>query len=61
MVKQQAILVAGFVAALGAIHEYSEIFTHGHALEIADILVNSVGVSNGVALERTLAPATARA
>ena len=25
--KQPALLVAGFVAALGAIHEYSEIFT----------------------------------
>ena len=61
--KQPALLVAGFVAALGAIHEYSEIFTHEHALEIADILVNSIGAAIGVALalERTLVPATAHA
>jgi VanZ family protein len=59
--KQPAILVASFVAALGGIHEYSEIFTHNHELEIADILVNSIGASIGVALERALVPATARA
>jgi len=59
--KQPAILVAVFVAALGAIHEYSEIFTHDHALEIADILVNCIGAGIGVALEQALVPATARA
>ena len=59
--KQPALLVAGFVAALGAIHEYSEIFTHDHTLEIADILVNTIGAGIGVALERALVPATARA
>ena len=59
--KQAAILVIGFVAALGAIHEYSEIFTHDHALEIADIVVNSIGAGIGVALERAFVPATAHA
>ena len=59
--KQPAILVAGFVAALGAIHEYSEIVTHDHALEIADVLVNSIGAAIGVELERALVPATVRA
>lgn len=58
--KQPALLVAGFVAALGAIHEYSEIFTHGHALEIADILVNAIGAGLGVALARAIVPATTR-
>ena len=59
--KQPALLVAGFVAALGAIHEYSEIFTHDHTLEIADILVNTIGAGIGVALERALVPDMARA
>jgi hypothetical protein len=59
--KQPTILVAGFVAALGAIHEYSEIFTHDHTLEIADILVNSMGAWIGLAFERDLVRATARA
>lgn len=52
--KQPVILIAGFVAALGAIHECSEIFTHNHTLEIADVLVNSIGAVIGVALERAL-------
>jgi arginine exporter protein ArgO len=52
---------AVFVAALGAIHEYSEIFTHHHALEIADIVVNAISAAIGVALARILVPAVARA
>ena len=51
--KQPAIVVAVFVAALSAIHEYSEIFTHHHALEVADIFVNSVGAVIGVALTKS--------
>lgn len=52
--KQPALLVAGFVAALGALHECTEIFTHAHALEIADIVVNSIGAAIGVAPARAL-------
>lgn len=59
--KQPAMLVAGFVAALGAIHEYSEIFTHEHTFEIADALVNAIGAVVGVAVERVVVSATARA
>lgn len=59
--KQPALLVVGFVAALGTIQECSEIFTHHHALEFADILVDSIGAGIGVAIERAIVPATARA
>jgi len=55
--KQPAIFLLGLVAALGLIQEYSEIFTHHHALEIADILVDAVGAAIGLILERALAPA----
>ena len=58
--KQPAILVLGLVASLGLIQEISEIFTHHHALEIADILVDSVGTAIGLILERALAPAVVR-
>ena len=57
--KQPALLVLGFVAALGAIQECSEIFTHHHALEIADILVDVFGAGIGVALKRAIIPAEA--
>ena len=57
--KQPALLVLGFVAALGTIQECSEIFTHHHALEIADILVDTFGAGIGVALKRAIIPAEA--
>jgi len=57
--KQPAIFVIGLVAALGLIQECSEIFTHHHALEIADILVDSFGAVIGVALKRAIIPAEA--
>ena len=56
-----ALCVAVLVAALGAIHEIAEIVTHGHALEIADIVVNSAGVATGVAVERMLIQIRGRA
>ena len=59
--KQPAMLIAVFVAAIGAIHETSEIFTHHHALEFADILVNSIGAAIGATLMRAIVPAAARA
>jgi VanZ family protein len=57
--KQPALLVVGYVAALGAIQECSEIFTHHHALEIADILVDFFGAGIGVVLKRAIIPAEA--
>ena len=57
--KQPILVVLGFVAALGAIQECSEIFTHHHALEVADILVDSIGAAIGVALKRAIIPAEA--
>jgi len=54
--KQPAIRILALAAALGIIQEYSEIFTHHHALEIADILVDAVGAAIGLIFERALAP-----
>ena len=49
-----AALVAAFVAAIGAIHEGSEIFTHSHVFETADAIVNAIGALIGVAMQRVL-------
>jgi hypothetical protein len=40
------------VAAIGAIHEITEILTHSHAIETADIIINGIGVLIGVAIQR---------
>jgi len=58
--RKPALLVAGFVTVLGAIQECSEIFAHHQALEVADILVDSIGAAIGVTLAHALVPATAR-
>lgn len=52
--ERSVLLIGGCVVALGVIHEYSEIYTHKHALEIADIVVNSFGGGAGMALARAL-------
>jgi len=58
--RQPSLPIFGFVAALSAIQECSEIFTHHHALDVADVLVDSIGAAIGGALTRPLVPATAR-
>jgi VanZ family protein len=44
--------VVVLVAAIGAIHEITEILTHSHAIETADVIVNGIGVLIGVAIQR---------
>ncbi len=46
--------MAAVVAAIGAIHEASEIFTHSHAFETADAIVNAIGALIGVAIQRAV-------
>lgn len=40
-----------FVAAIGTLHEASEIISHNHAFETADALVNAFGASIGVTIQ----------
>ena len=47
-----ALLIVASVAAIGAIHEVTEIITHSHALEAEDAIVNTIGVVIGVAIQR---------
>ncbi|MBE0626769.1 MAG: hypothetical protein IH606_18375 [Burkholderiales bacterium] len=58
--RRPATQVAAFVAAIGAIHEISEIITHSHALETADVIVNAVGAMIGVGIQRALQRAQTR-
>ena len=51
--RPAAHLVA-LVAAIGAIHEITEIITHGHAFETRDVIVNAIGALIGVAIQRAL-------
>ena len=51
--RPAAHLVA-LVAAIGAIHEITEILTHGHALEPKDVIVNAIGALIGVAIQRAM-------
>ncbi len=50
--RQPAILIALFVAAIGAVHEAVEIRLHHHAFEYKDVMVNAVGALVGVAMRR---------
>jgi len=57
--RPAAHLVA-LVAAIGAIHEITEILTHSHALETKDVIVNAIGALIGVAIQRALRRPAAR-
>ena len=46
--------IFALVAGLGALHEVTEIVTHHHALEVADILVNALGAGLGCLAHRAL-------
>ncbi len=46
--------MAAVVAAIGAIHEVTEIITHGHAFETEDVIVNAIGALIGVAIQRVM-------
>ncbi len=49
-----------FVAAIGAIHEITEIITHSHAFETEDAVVNAIGALIGVAILRVIVRLTRR-
>lgn len=49
-----AIQMAAAVAAIGAIHEFTEIYTHSHVFETEDVIVNAIGALIGVAIQRSL-------
>ena len=42
------------VAAVGAIHEITEIITHSHAFEANDVVINALGALIGVAIQRAI-------
>jgi VanZ family protein len=42
------------VAAIGAIHETSEVLTHSHAFETNDVVINAIGALIGVAIQRAI-------
>lgn len=58
--KQPAVQIAALVAAIGAIHEATEIITHSHIFEIEDAIVNATGAMIGVAIQRAIQRVIAR-
>jgi uncharacterized membrane protein (DUF2068 family) len=52
--------IAILVAAIGIVHEITEISTHNHAFETEDAMVNAVGALIGVAIQRTMQRAITR-
>lgn len=58
--RQSAVLIAAIVAAIGLIHESTEIITHSHGFETADAIVNAIGAIVGVAVQRTAQIAISR-
>ena len=52
--KHPAALIAAFVAAIGIIHEATEIITHSHVFETEDAFVNAIGVLIGVSIQRAI-------
>lgn len=57
---QPAMQIAAGVAAIGAAHEFTEIFTHHHVFEAADVIVNAIGALIGVAIQRAMQRTLAR-
>jgi hypothetical protein len=58
--KRPAALILAFVAAIGAMHETTEILTHSHGFETEDAIVNVIGALIGVAIQRATQRAIAR-
>jgi len=52
--KRPVVQIAVFVAAIGIVHETTEIITHSHLFETEDALVNAVGALIGVAIQRAI-------
>ena len=49
-----AAYMVALVAAIGAMHEFTEIITHSHAFETEDVIVNAIGAMIGVAIQRSV-------
>ncbi|TAK71654.1 MAG: hypothetical protein EPO19_04245 [Betaproteobacteria bacterium] len=47
-----ALHMAVLVAAIGAIHEATQIVTHNHAFETGDVSVNAIGALLGIVIQR---------
>ena len=58
--QRPAMHIALVVAAIGAIHELTEIVTHHHAFEARDVIVNAIGALIGVAIQRAMQRAVSR-
>jgi VanZ family protein len=58
--KRPIVHIAILVAAIGIIHESTEIVTHSHAFETEDAIVNAIGALVGVAIQRTTQRAITR-
>jgi hypothetical protein len=52
--KRPVAHIAILVAAIGIVHEITEISTHNHAFESEDAIVNALGALIGVAIQRTM-------
>ena len=52
--KRPAAHIAVLVAAIGIVHELTEIITHSHAFETEDVIVNVIGALIGVAIQRAI-------
>ncbi len=55
-----AAYMVALVAAIGAMHEFTEIITHSHAFETEDVIVNTIGAIIGVAIQRAVQRAVTR-
>jgi VanZ family protein len=52
--QRPAVQIAAFVAAVGAIHEVTEIITHSHGFETEDAIINAIGALIGVVIQKTI-------
>lgn len=52
--------VVALAAAIGIIHEITEIITHSHVFETEDVIVNAIGALIGVTIQRILLRAISR-
>ena len=50
--ERPGMYIAAFVAAIGAIHEATEIITHSHVFETNDAIVNAIGALIGIAIQK---------
>ncbi len=55
-----AAYMVALVAAIGAMHEFTEIITHSHTFETEDVIVNAIGALIGVAIQRSVQRAVTR-